>query len=308
MPLGGLEVVLVKYGVVPLGKNIYERFLSDAGDAVADAAVVAVRRAFDAVTRSDSESETEKARREAVAKMREAGATQADAEKFVDRTMQLATLSQAEQELYAIWTVMLFFLESADRLERPVALPGFFTGADWVLVIDTRRPPGTPRWEPQDPLASRWDDVGPASTSIDFLPDDLPASLGEQAATLFEGGRPRLWPINEQAGLAHDMIFQKEQEFRNFNRTSYPPLAEDVPSVLTSGYPIVGDELRLLSRLERRHAYRNGEETGFNYDPRHLADNIGKMRAALLRAIDIQRVENERSLRAWSEGSSPTSP
>jgi hypothetical protein len=308
----GLEPLVVKYLLLPLGKGLYDRFFNKGTDKVADTILIALGRVAKSARGSPEAATAIKA---ATAELEQEGVDRKTAEKVVERFTAVAELTDEEQELHAFWAYMLFVLDSAAELKRPVALPGFLTGPDWLVVIDARlSSPDDTLWKPKDPMEGAWGSGLLKSTSVRFMPDPMPTKKERQKQpdgsvvrrdvtpaleiTLLEEDRARIWFLNEPRAAARKAIVRKMEE--RFKDVVDVPEPADVAGYVAKE---TGKDVLLLDKLDNTFVYPYGAKR-IPVDRKDLS-GLDSVREALYEALDEKKSGHQRVMKGTATRPKP---
>lgn len=311
LPVTGLEPFVLKYLLVPFGKGLYDRFLSKGTDKAADTMLAALGR----VAKSKGSPGAATAIKEATAELEHEGIDPKTAAKVVERVSAVAALTDEEQELHAFWGFMLFVLDSAAELKRPVALPGFLTGPDWVVVIDARlNSPDDTLWKPYDPTEGAWGTGAYKSTSVRFMPDPMPTKKERQKQpdgsyvrrdvtpapeiTLLELDRARIWFLKEPKPTARKAIVRKMEE--RFKDVVDVPEPEDVAGYVAKE---TGKDVLLLDKLDNTFVYPYGAKR-IPVD-RNDISGLDSVREALYEALNEKESGHQRVMKGTATQPKP---
>lgn len=302
-------LVLVLY---PLVKRTGDRLIDTTADNIADGVVGTLNKLIITLRGAKDGPTAAAAIKTAAEALKEAGADPTLVERVLGdwSVAGVGDMSDAQRRLHAIWAFMAFSVDSAARLRRPVALPGFLTGPGWVVVIDSRF--SDKDQEPYGPFAPDGKD------HVDFIPA-LPNSMWRQRErapdhgwgpwtdvpadiACHDHGFARIWFFEERAKPARTKQIRDME--KTFKSAVSRPAPRDLRTYMTDR---VGDgPLYLLDMIDTEIVYpytknvglrqadcAGGGGIGFDIELGEL-HGLANMRDGLYRALEegYQDVKN----------------
>jgi hypothetical protein len=272
----GVEIVLggvLKYLFVPVAKHAYGRFVATSGDKVTDTVLEGLA---ERVKKARGDKEKIKAAVEQAEKsLGKAGVDPSAVLELAKDVMTAAPadgLDRNQRVLQATWAFIASAIDMAAELERPVALPGFVTGPDWLCVIDAR---DTEPDIPTDPLlliTGPEDNVSFMGTlELSKRGDRIPTKeRGPDGAThkpdvvipaaiaCMNNNHARVWLIQvADAKTANDLAARIEPEFKK--RAGQAPGVKAVEDFLRD---LEVGEPKLLDAIDQESVYLYTDENG----------------------------------------------